>query len=155
MKTKKLILTLVFLSLGFVFITSCNLRNKKIEIKKSDIPTFENWLKELSSSNEFREEIKALNFGLFEMESGYGIYLIGSKYYDSENENWATNEDFVPNNKYYYFNQTEKLKWNEFELIVTERISNFLNEQINSNSIFNSVDHITIGFDDGNLNTIK
>ncbi|MDC6364823.1 MULTISPECIES: hypothetical protein [Flavobacteriaceae] len=117
--------------------------------------TLEKWLTEIGNSKNFSEEIKALNFGLFEIENGYGIYLIGSREYDENDEDWATNEDFVPKNKYFYVKQTEKQEWEEFQKDTRNRILDYLDSKKEDGLIFNRVGHITIGFDDGNLNSIK
>ena len=45
-------------------------------------------------------DIVAFNFGLFETENGYGIYLIGSKSYDEQDDDWACDIDFEPEDKY-------------------------------------------------------
>ncbi len=135
---------------------SCNRIAKPInpELKMESL-TFEKWLTEIGSSKNFSQEIKALNFGLFEIENGYGIYLIGSKEYDENNGDWATNEDFVPKNKYYYIEQSEKQEWEEFQKDTRKRILDYLDSKKEDGLIFNRVRHITIGFDDGNLNLIK
>ena len=49
----------------------------------------EDWLLELSHNEVIPENIVALNFGIFESENGYCVYLIGSESYDADDDDWA------------------------------------------------------------------
>ena len=49
----------------------------------------EDWLLELSHNEVIPENIVALNFGIFESENGYCVYLIGSESYDVDDDDWA------------------------------------------------------------------
>ena len=46
----------------------------------------EDWLLELSHNEVIPENIVALNFGIFESENGYCVYLIGSESYDVDDD---------------------------------------------------------------------
>ena len=54
------------------------------------------WITELNKTEKLPDGIIALNFGLFEP---YGIELIGSENYDSSDDDWACDEDFVPSQR--------------------------------------------------------
>ncbi|WP_422008816.1 hypothetical protein [Roseivirga pacifica] len=122
---------------------------------KTDSLSFKEWLILTGSPKKFNRKIKALNFGLFETESGYTVYLIGSKTYFEDDPEWAINEGYAPKIKYFNFNQKEKLKWTEFEHQIKTKIEEYLNQDKDSKSIYNKVEHITIGFDEGSLTVIK
>ena len=55
----------------------------------------EDWLLELSHNEVIPENIVALNFGIFESENGYCVYLIGSESYDVDDDDWACDEVFT------------------------------------------------------------
>lgn len=60
----------------------------------------EDWLLELSHNEVIPENIVALNFGIFESENGYCVYLIGSESYDVDDDDWACDVDYEPVDKY-------------------------------------------------------
>jgi len=101
--------------------------------------------------------IEACNFGIFESTDGYTIYLTGSKEYDPEDDDWSTQIDFEPTNKYLLVptELTGHLDW----MGVLELVENSLNIYLNYNSFTNSqlanIYVITTGFDDGDLTRIK
>ncbi|KNF09453.1 hypothetical protein CLPU_3c02320 [Gottschalkia purinilytica] len=116
-----------------------------------------NWISQISNEEDLDENIKALNFGIFESENGYTVYLIGSNEYDIDDDEWACNEDFVPKQKYLTFNegQTIRLNWEDFEELICRTLKSIINsEKVDEYSILN-VDNITTGFDDGDLIKIK
>jgi hypothetical protein len=97
--------------------------------------------------------IVAVNFGLFESESGYQLYLIGSSSYDDTDDDWSTNEDFIPKQK--YFDKVLRAKDYQQTLFETETLINkFLSSDSYEDSILNEVKYITYGFDDGDLHNI-
>ncbi len=73
------------------------------------------WLYELLEKEKPKTSIKAFNFGLFETRGGYSLYLIGARRYDPNNDDWACNQDFVPNNKYFKISTrfSDGKKWDE------------------------------------------
>lgn len=109
------------------------------------------WISDIDKNEKLPSDIIALNFGLFEP---YGIELIGSNEYDEEDEDWACNEDFVPQKR-----TCPKLPissdtpWER----VLEEITIILKDLVkeNKNIRLFQVKHITTGFCDGNLVVIK
>ncbi len=101
--------------------------------------------------------IKALNFGIFQTKESYTIYLVGSKFYDQSNDDWATNEDFIAANKYFNLtlSETENSDWMSIEKLVEKLITNFINGKHYESSILKKIERITCGFDDGILVKIK
>lgn len=85
------------------------------------------------------------------------MYLIGSKKYDSEDEDWACNIDYEPKEKYFdlYDNELNNSDW-EFVLnYAVMLIENFIKTEDYKSSFLEKAKHITTGFDDGNLTKIK
>ncbi|SFB11295.1 hypothetical protein [Clostridium frigidicarnis] len=119
----------------------------KIEIKR----IIKEWILIIDQKEILPEKISALNFGLYEQ---YGIYLIGSKEYDPENEDWACNEDFVPSDRYCgELNIEYDLPWEVVQVEMYEILKELLIE-LKSLNLF-KVRHITMGFDDGELLVLK
>ena len=58
------------------------------------------WIQQINDETILPSDIVAFNFGLFESEEGYCIYLTGSKFYDESDDDWACDIDFEPNRKY-------------------------------------------------------
>lgn len=115
------------------------------------------WLQKISNRENISPDIIALNFGLLENAYGYSIYLIGSKYYDEKDSDWACNEDFEPQNKYFDIKHKSitNLKWDDFLKLAKETLEKILATDKYQNTLFSKVPNITIGFDDGDLEKIK
>lgn len=116
----------------------------------------EHWIKTINKETGCPTDVIALNFGLFESVNGYGIYLIGSKSYDENDDDWACDIDFEPPNKYLMLthDDVQNMDWKEIQHEVTNIISKYISDKRNNISLFqNKI--ITIGFDDGNLEKIK
>ena len=54
------------------------------------------WIQQINDETILPSDIVAFNFGLFESEEGYCIYLTGSKFYDESDDDWACDIDFEP-----------------------------------------------------------
>ncbi len=116
----------------------------------SNTLNIEDWIKDIFTNNNIPNDIIALNFGLFESTDGKAVYCTGSTEYDDEDPDWACNEDFSPNEKYFQPNETiSNLDDEEFESTICDLIEQVLEN--NANSIPKSVNHICCGFDDGDL----
>ena len=134
---------------------SCEI-NKKTNTAPKEM-TFNNWLTQICKAEKPDKSIIAYNFGLFETSKGYTVYLVGSKIYDTEETDWATEEDFVPALKYYEL-QPFEFKNLQFEAVqnkIKQMIKNFMKTDIYKKSFFTKAIAITIGFDDGDLEKIK
>ena len=100
----------------------------------------EDWLLELSHNEVIPENIVALNFGIFESENGYCVYLIGSESYDVDDDDWACDVDYEPVDK--YLNEVITIL---LDIISLEKVSAWLLH----------TKYITVGFDDGVLEKIR
>ena len=118
---------------------------------------FGNWIATLTNSEEPAADIVAFNFGLFESENGYTVYVIGAKTFDDEDPDWASEVDFEPEEKYLHINseETEGLQWDEVLEKVKAIIQEFVSSEKFSTSFMKHAEAITAGFDDGDLIRIK
>lgn len=115
-----------------------------------------NWLNLLNSQETIPPEIIALNFGLFETETGYGIYLIGSTEYDEDDSDWACLPcDFEAKNYQLTLKNTKNNDWESFQNLVIDTLNTCLKNPTFSQRMFAKISHITTGFDDGDLEVIK
>ncbi|MDX5345607.1 MAG: hypothetical protein LPK19_00025, partial [Hymenobacteraceae bacterium] len=105
------------------------------------------------------KSIVAFNFGLFEdeEEGGYAMYLLGSKNYDENDDSWASEEDYAPEENYFPLNSDEffKLDGEEVQEKVVTIISRFVRSDAFNNSFLRNAKAITTGFDDGELVRIR
>lgn len=109
------------------------------------------WILSIEKEQSISKNIVALNFGLFQP---YGIELTGAKCYDTDNDDWACEEDFVPKHRVCpALNISKSKDWEE----VLEDIVVLLKEIIQELPDLNlwKVEHITVGFSDGDLVKIK
>jgi len=119
---------------------------------------FENWLNGLFQLEPVQDKIIAFNFGLFESEDGIQIYITGSSEWDSEDEDWVTNNDYFPEDRYpkiTLYNELYNFWENKFYLGLFLTISStiiYTNTYLLSNpSRFPKEVIFATGFDDGDL----
>lgn len=117
---------------------------------------FTEWIENINKKEKVDSSIIGFNFGLFESTEGFEMYLIGSKTFDIHNEDWATNIDFEPNQKYFRFGQdfSKGKGWQEIVEYAEKLVSDFVNSEDFESSILANAIGITTGFDDGNLTVI-
>ncbi|MGL4108941.1 hypothetical protein [Clostridium sp. LP20] len=112
------------------------------------------WIKKVDEKDKVQDDIEGLNFGLYESSKGYCMYLIGAKFYDEEDDDWACNEDFRPIDKYLKALPINKeISYAGVIDSVVKIIKNIIKE--NSYLDLFKVKHITTGFDNGELYIIK
>jgi hypothetical protein len=115
------------------------------------------WINKIENYSKPHSEIKALSFGLFESDKGFTIYLTGAKVYNSENDDWATEIDYEPLAQYKYLllssGDVRGVRWEE----LLEKVKAELEIIINTNPKYTLFKNriVAIGFDDGDLYTIK
>ena len=109
------------------------------------------WILKINENEEIEEDIIAINFGIFEP---YGIELIGSKEYDSEDDDWACEGDFVPIERTCAeLNIDSEIEWEEVLDNMVEILTE-LADELNDIDLL-KVQHITTGFCDGDLVVIR
>lgn len=124
---------------------------------KSVDQRFHEWLDNINKTERIDKSIIAFNFGLFESEEGFTMYLNGSKIFDEDDDDWAANLDFEPKEKYFSFG-TEFLKDKDWEDILKysqNLIQTYIASEEFKTSIFAQAKGIAVGFDDGELTIIK
>ncbi|WP_333888152.1 hypothetical protein [Sphingobacterium siyangense] len=118
---------------------------------------FHEWLNNINKTEKIDNSIVAFNFGLFESEEGFTMYLNGSKIFDKDDDDWAANMDFEPKQKYFSFG-TEFLKDKDWEDILKYSqclVQAYIASEEFKTSIFAQAKAIAVGFDDGELTIIK
>lgn len=123
----------------------------------SNFMTLQEWLVRICDTERPDKSIIAYNFGLFETENGYTIYLTGSKEYDKNDSDWAINDDFQPSLPNYPLPSKDykNLKWKQVLDKVKSQLNDFTKTDNFKNSFFAKATAITAGFDDGDLVRIK
>lgn len=113
--------------------------------------TIKEWVIRIDKKETLPKEIIALNFGLYE---SYGIELIGSSEYDAEDDDWACDEDFIPEERSCPdLGIDDSVEWSEVLTLITNILKEVIQEH-NEISLF-QVEHITTGFCDGDLVVVK
>lgn len=118
---------------------------------------FFDWMSRLNKNESPDNGITAFNFGLFETTEGYVIYLTGANVFDENDEDWATQVDFEPVEKYLIINPDEMsgIEWSKVLDKAVEVITKYLQSNDFRTSILRNAKAVTTGFDDGNLTRIK
>lgn len=109
------------------------------------------WIVNIDKTEELPSDIVALSFNLYEP---YGLEMIGSTWFDEEDEDWACDESFEPAQRSCPdFKISDNLKWEEVLEMVTAILKD-LTKELADLKLFR-VEHIATGFVDGNLTIIK
>jgi len=124
------------------------------KIRKVDLTgLFENWITKININSSLDEEIVAINFGIFESENGYMVYITGSNEYDPDDDDWASEINFEPSQNLKYFNipseLTKDIHWEEVQSDIESTLKKIIAQNKDLNLFKNR--RITTGFDDGNL----
>lgn len=112
-----------------------------------------NWIVGIDKTEKLPSNIVALCFNIYE---DYGLEMIGSTWFDEEDEDWACDdaESFVPAQRSCPgFQLSESMYWEEVLDIVVAILKD-LTKELAGLSLF-KVEHIATGFVDGNLIIIK
>jgi hypothetical protein len=115
------------------------------------------WIATISLSSPPPMNIAAFNIGLFETPDGYKAYLTGSKDYDPNDDDWACQEDYSPEQRYFELPPDFIFgkDWQEIEEGMVEMVKKFLVSAEGSENIFSTSQVVTVGFDDGVLIRVK
>ncbi|UCA61686.1 hypothetical protein KB553_09140 [Chryseobacterium rhizoplanae] len=113
------------------------------------------WFEKLNETEKIPTNIIAINFGLFESDKNYIIYLVGSETYDENDDDWATEVNYEPQNKYLKLIDIQKMNWKEVQNETGKIIAELIYVENFEDSIFSKIKNITVGFDDGDLIKIK
>ena len=115
------------------------------------------WLARALESSPPPPGIVAYYVGLFESPDGCTAYLIGSRVFDPDDDEWACNDDYAPAEK--YFPLPEKITgprdYRRVERRVVRAVKTFLAAPENGGSSLVSAEAVAVGFDDGDLTRVK
>lgn len=125
--------------------------------------SFKDWLEKLVKTEPVPNEIKGLYFGLFEQNNGAVLYIAGSERNYEEDDDWACDPDYWPDERYLDFKDLNEIsetikqlniKMWKFVLATTMVIIKDyfqlyyedFNKLVNNQTLF-----IGVGFDDGDF----
>lgn len=109
------------------------------------------WITNIDKTEELPSDIVALSFNLYEP---YSMELVGSAWFDEEDEDWVCDEDFEPvQRECPDFELPNNLEWQEALEVVATVLKDLIKE-LPDLKLF-KVEHIAVGFVDGNLLIIK
>lgn len=115
------------------------------------------WLQDIEKQDGMPPEVViAFNFGLFESDQGYMVYLVGGFEYSEEDDDWACLEP--PANDYRYLRFPDDIQSESWESILdySEKILKELEREGAFNqTLIKNAKAITTGFDDGGLRKIR
>jgi hypothetical protein len=117
---------------------------------------FFKWIHSITATSVVNEKITGFNFGLIETEEQYLMYLIGSEHFDADDDDWATEVNFEPANKYLGFGKTfsQGKEWNEVLEFSKKILTDFIESEAFGNSFLKNAVGVTTGFDDGDLSIV-
>ena len=110
------------------------------------------WLDQIEKDAVVPQHIIALNFGLYDTDKGYCVYLVGASEYDESDDSWAEDVENLP--REFFLEIETQSDWKEFQEQVVSILGEELKQRIvnASSPFYNKV--ITTGFDDGPLTRI-
>jgi hypothetical protein len=116
-----------------------------------------NWLNNIQKIDGIPpKEVIAFNFGIYESENGYKIYLVGSFEYDENDADWACIE--LPTKSHRYFDLPKELQSKDWDEILTASAKSLTELEKEGNlkiGLLKNAIAITTGFDDGELIRIR
>lgn len=130
---------------------------RKIKKTMTIEQAFTEWLDLINESETVDNSIIGFNFGLFETTNGFEMYLVGSKKFEIDDEDWASYVDFEPKQKYFQFGKefSADKDWQAIQQLSEKLIRSYVGSEKFKTSLFANAKGITTGFDDGNLTVIK
>lgn len=117
------------------------------------------WILYVDAQETLPDDIVALNFNVWEamdedFTSCYTLELIGSRQYDAEDDDWACEDDFEPKERNCDTLQlSSEIPWEDVLKGMVEVLKE-LKDELGGISLFR-VEHITVGFAEGDLVIIK
>ena len=107
------------------------------------------WLIKITNEGNLPTNCQAIYIGLFENKE-YMIHFLGSVEFDKLNDDWACESkvDYYPKNRYLSTGISTDEDWKVFLNNVIEIIKELKNDK---ELILNQTNHISVGFDSGDL----
>ena len=113
-----------------------------------------NWLQEIADTDKIPETVKAIYIGIFEGENTYHLHIAGSNEFTPQSSDWTCNEDFEPQDKYFdsCIKNTE-VNWDAFLNLIVGVIKQYITDNPMSYLVMSK--HVAVGFDDGDIVSVK
>lgn len=114
--------------------------------------TVNHWLRSIDKPTP--PDIVAINIGIFEMVTGYCLYLTEARHYDAMDDDWACEEDFVPERKYLNtMTRTDDL--DAFQTTISGIVYRYIAQKVEDPSSLFYHKVVTVGYDDGELEVVS
>ncbi|MGF1925995.1 MAG: hypothetical protein ACQUHE_17605 [Bacteroidia bacterium] len=151
MKAKYLVVTLLILS-HFLACTSISghvtVEEDVVEPPpvnfKSRFKTLEEWLTYIYRNERPSKTIDTYNFGLFEGQDNYTLYLTGTNTYETSKDHSQIRIEFSPDELYFSLPETDfkGLKREEIYAKITSQLKEFMKTDTYKNSFFIKTTHV-------------
>lgn len=116
-----------------------------------------NWLSRIEKiDGQPPKEVIAFNFGIYETEMGFKLYLVGGFEYDEHDDDWACIE--VPSEEHRQLelpNTNSNQDWEYIQNQLVNVLVELESEGVFKQTILRNALAITTGFDDGDLTKIR
>ncbi|WP_347838572.1 hypothetical protein [uncultured Draconibacterium sp.] len=119
--------------------------------------TLTSWLNEIEKNDGIPpKEVVVFNFGIYQSDEGYVMYLVGGFEFTETNDNWAHLE--MPKQDYRYLLLPAMVQDKPWQLVV-EYCKNTLlemeSEGLLRKNLLKNAQFLTIGYDEGELTRIR
>lgn len=111
--------------------------------------TLKDWLGRLAETERPPADIVAYHFGLFEGDGSCSVYLVGSREFSDDDDDWIANDDWLAKTKALEIPPGDPEKIAEE---VADAIGDFLES---GDSFLHKARAVTVGFDDGDLLRVR
>lgn len=119
---------------------------------------FEKWIETINRTEKIEPSIIGFNFGLLETTEGFEMYLMGSKSFSLDDEDWALDVDFEPTQKYFQIgleaNEEDEDYWEVVLNFSENLVKDFIGSEKFAKSFLSQAHGITVGFDEGELSIL-
>ncbi len=112
------------------------------------------WLLRISATEDPPKSVVAYNVGLFETPDGFSAYLAGCDHYAKDNNDWACEVTFTPEEGYFPIAAGTFNGWEEVQAAVVGATREFLRSPAGRETFLAKANAVTVGFDDGNLTRV-
>jgi hypothetical protein len=114
---------------------------------------FHAWLGRVCGDEKPPSSLVAFSIGLLETPDGYSAYLVGADHYDEDDSDWACDETFTPEERYFELppGEFKGKQWKAILEAVTDATKGFLATPLGKTSFLARAEAVTVGFDDGDL----
>ena len=113
------------------------------------------WLNRVNAVEQPPESVVAYNIGLLETPDGYSAYLMGADHFDPEDSDWACEETFTPQERYFAMSRADVGgDWHAAQSAVVAAAQSYLQSAAGKTSFLANAKAVTVGFDDGDLEQV-